>query len=158
MYVRGEHGVHDPSRHERPLARPRKQVQEEEKDEQPTYVMAGSQDTLSKAEYEALVATNDADKQDEKAVPPSTEAHHGIEKAELSKDEVTREAALVKQRVAGIGSSSKRRLAKVVGEDEEKGDGSTPHKNDSRNKDNKIRAKKGKKMKLSFDAGEGTEA
>ena len=148
------------------MARPRKQVQEEEKDEQPTYVMAGSQDTLSKAEYEALVATNDADKQDGKAVPPSTEAHHGIEEAELSNDEVTREAAPVKQRVAGIGSSSKRRLAKVVGEeeededeeDEEKGDGSTPHKNDSRNKDKKIGAKKGKKMKLSFDEEEGTEA
>lgn len=149
------------------MARPRKQVQEEEKDEQPTYVMAGSQDTLSKAEYEALVATNDADKQDEKAVPPSTEAHHGIEEAELSKDEVTREAAPVNQRVAGIGSSSKRRLAKVVGgeeeheeheEREEKGDVSTPHKHDSRNKDKKIRAKKGKKMKLSFDEEEGTEA
>ena len=146
------------------MARPRKQVQEEEKDEQPTYVMAGSQDTLSKAEYEALVATNDADKQDEKAVPPSTEAHHGIEEAELSKDEVTREAAPVKQRVAGIGSSSKRRLAKGVGEeeedeeDEENGDGSTPPKNDSRNKDKKIRAKKGKNMKLSFDEEEGTEA
>ena len=145
------------------MARPRKQVQEEEKDEQPTYVMAGSQDTLSPAEYEALVATNDADKQDEKAVPSSTEAHHDIEEAELSKDEVTIEAAPVKQRVAGIGSSSKRRLAKVVGEEEEeeeeeeKGDGSTPQKNDSRGKDKKIRAKKGKKMKLSFDE-EGTEA
>ena len=126
--------------------------------------MAGSQETLSKAEYEALVATNDADKQDEKAVPPSTEAHHDIEEAELSKDEVTIEAAPVKQRVAGIGSSSKRRLAKVVGEEEEeeeeeeeKGDGSTPQKNDLRSKDKKIRAKKGKKMKLSFDE-EGTEA
>ena len=153
------------------MARPRKQVQEEEKDEQPTYVMAGSQDTLSKAEYEALVATNDADKQDEKAVPPSTEAHHGIEETELSKDEITGEAAPAKQRVAGIGSSSKRRLAKVVGEeeeeeeedeedeeDEEKGNGSIPHKNDSRNKDKKIRAKKGKKMKLSFDEEEGIEA
>lgn len=139
------------------MARPRKQVQEVEKDEQPTYVVQDSQDTLSKAEYEALLATNDADKQNDKNMPSSREAQHRFEEAELRKDEVATEAAPVKQRVAGIGSSSKRRLAKVVGEEEEKEDGSAPEMSDPRKRDKKIRAKKGKKMKLSFDE-RGTEA
>ena len=144
------------------MVRPRKQVQEVGKDEQPTYVVEDSQDTLSKAEYEALLATNDADKQNEKNMPSSREAHHRFEEAELRRDEVATEAAPVKQRVAGIGSSSKRRLAKVVGgeeeeEEEEKEDGSAPEMSDPRKRDKKIRAKKGKKMKLSFDE-EGTQA
>ena len=120
--------------------------------------MDDSQDTLSKAEYEALVANNDADKQNENSMPSSTEVCYGSEEAEPRDDEVTRGVPLVKQQVAGIGCSNKRRLAKIVGDNEEEDeeDEAPPEESDSRKKRERTRAKKGKKMKLSF--GEGTEA
>ena len=133
------------------MARPRKQVQEGEEDDQPTYVVEDSQDTLSKAEYEALVAADNADQKDENDVPSPANSSHSIGEAESRKYEVTREVALVKQRVAGIGSSTKRRLAKVVGDEEEGEDGAVPEKGDSGKKSKSFRPKKGKKMKLSFD-------
>lgn len=114
-----------------------------------------SQDTLSKAEYEALKAADNADKEDENDVPSSAKSSHSIKEAEPRKDEVTREAAFAKQQIAGIGGSTKRRLAKVIGDEEEGEDEAAPEKSDSGKNSNKPRAKRGKKMKLSFDE-EGT--
>lgn len=132
------------------MARPRKQVLEGEQDDEPTYVVEDSQDTLSKAECEALLATKDEDKQNEKNVTSSSEVRHGSEGAALRKDWLSGEAALGKQEVAGIGYSTKRRLAKIVGDEEEKKE-ATPETNDSRKPDTKTRAHRRKKMKLSFD-------
>ena len=132
------------------MARPKKQVKEGEQDDEPTYVVEDSQDTLSKAEYEALIATKDEDKQNEDNVTLSMEVSHGSEEAGLGKDGVTGEAALGRQEVAGIGCSTKRRLAKVVGDEEEEQE-ATPEKNDSRKKDTKTRTNRRKKIKLSFD-------
>lgn len=140
------------------MARPRKQVQQGEEEDQPTYVAEESQEILSKAEYEALVAADNADNADKEDVddmPSPEKASPSGGEAGPGKDEVTREAALVKQQVAGIGGSTKRRLAKVIG-DEEGEDGADPRKDDSRKDRKKSRMKKGKKMKLSFDE-EGTE-
>ena len=148
--LRSEHGVRDSSRHERPLARPRKQV-EGEQDDEPTYVVEDSQDTLSKAEYEALIATKDEDdKRNENDIVSSTEVCHGSREAGLRKDKVTGGAALGTQEVAGIGYSTKRRLAKIVGDEEEENE-ATSEKIDSRKKGTKPRAHRRKKMKLSFD-------
>ena len=139
------------------MARPRKQIQEGEEDDQPTYVVEDSQDTLSKVEYEALVAADCADKTDENNVHASTQASHGNEEAESRKGEVIGKAARVKQQVAGIGGSTKRRLAKVVGDEKEgeEEDEAVPDKLDSGNDSKKSRLNKRKKMKLSFDE-EGT--
>ena len=133
------------------MARPRKQVQGGEEDDQPTYVVENSQDTLSKAEYEALVAADNADQEDENDVPSSAKSSHSIEEGEPRQDEVTGEGASVKQQIAGIGGSTKRRLAKVIGDEEEGKDETAPEKSDSGKNSNKPRAKRGKKMKLSFD-------
>lgn len=139
------------------MARPRKQIQEGEEDDQPTYVVEDSQDTLSKVEYEALVAADRADKEDENNVHPSAQASHGNGEAESRKGEDIGKAAPVKQQVAGIGGSTKRRLAKVVGDEKEgeEEDEAGPDKFDSGRDSKKNRLKKGKKMKLSFDE-EGT--
>ena len=110
-----------------------------------------SQDTLTKAEYEALVAADNADQEDENDVPSSAKSSHSIEEGEPRQDEVTGEAASVKQQIAGIGGSTKRRLAKVIGDEEEGKDETAPEKSDSGKNSNKPRAKRGKKMKLSFD-------
>lgn len=112
-----------------------------------------------KVEYEALVAADNAEKEDEYNLPSSAKASPGVQGAEARKDEATRDAALVKQQVAGIGGSTKRRLAKVVGEEEEEDeeeDEACREKGGSRKNSNKPRVKKGRKMKLSFDE-EGTE-
>ena len=131
------------------MARPRRQVKEGEQDDQPTYVLEESQDNLSKAECEALIAAANASTDDEKHVTSSEKTSNGAEEGEPRKDEVAREAVLVKQPVAGIGGSIKRKLAKVIGpeEDEEGSD-----KMDSGKTSKKVKVKKGKKMKLSFDA------
>ena len=154
MLRRGEHGDRDSSRHERPLARPRKQVQEGEDDDQPTYVVEDSQDTLSRDEYEALVAPDNTDKEAENNLSSSAKASPSIHEAESRKDEATRDTALVRQQVAGIGASTKRRLPKVVGHEEE--DEAVPEKNDAGKNSKKPRVRKGKKVKLSFDE-EGTD-
>ena len=164
--LRGEHSDRDSSRHERPLARPRKQVWEGEPEDQPTYVVEDSQDTLSKAEYEALLAANGLDKQGGIKEPSSAKLRHDIEEAESGMNKMAREAAPVRQQVAGIGRSIKRPLAKAVGdeeaeeekededehEDEDEDNGQTATKRGSSAKKNKkTRAKKAKKIKLSFD-------
>ena len=152
------------------MARPRKQVWEGEIEDQPTYVVENSQDTLSKAEYEALLVADKVDKQDEKVMPPSAKLRYDIEEIQVGKDKMIREGAPVKQQVAGIGRSKKRRLAKVFGdenveeeedekggEDEEEGeekkeiDKAVVKGSLSGKKDKNIRATKAKKMKLSFD-------
>ena len=131
------------------MARPRRQVKEGEEDDQPTYVLDESQDTLSKAECEALIAAANASTDDEKHIPSSEKISYDVEEGESRKDEVAREAPLLKQPVAGIGGSIKRKLVKVIGAEEE--DEEAPDKMDSGRTSKKIRIKKGKKMKLSFD-------
>ena len=106
---------------------------------------------MSKAEYEALVAADNANKEDEDNLPSPTKASCDSGDAEPRKDEATRETALVKQPVAGIGVSSKRRVARVIGDEEE-----DPRKVDPGKDSKKSRFRKGKKVKLSFDE-EGTE-
>lgn len=108
---------------------------------------------MSKAEYEALVAADNVDKEDEDNSPLPAKASLGPKETESREDEVTRKTAIAKQQVAGIGGSSKRRLAKVIGDGEEEGPGQVDSGKDSK----KSRfIKNGKKMKLSFDE-EGTE-
>ena len=124
-------------------------MKEGEEDDQPTYVLDESQDTLSKAECEALIAAANASTDDEKHVPSSEKTSYDVEEGESRKDEVAREALLVKQPVAGIGVSIKRKLAKVIGTEEE--DEEAPDKMDSGKTSKNIKVKKGKKMKLSFD-------
>ena len=139
------------------MARPRKQVWEGETEDQPTYVVEDSQDTLSKAEYEALLAANNVDKQGENKISSSAKLRHDTE--EVEKDEMIKEAAAVKQQVASIGRSTKRKLAKVVGDEEVEEEKTEEEEIEeaeykdkaARKKDKKIRAKKAKKMKLSFD-------
>ncbi len=59
--LRGEFGGTDAVRHERPIPRPRKVMTDGDDEDQPTYVVEESQDTLSKEEYEALVRIKEDD-------------------------------------------------------------------------------------------------
>ncbi|KAL2048173.1 hypothetical protein N7G274_000084 [Stereocaulon virgatum] len=148
--LRAQHGSGDSARHERPLARPKKQVKDGEEDDQPTYVLEGSQDTISKAECETLMGTAYHERRDENETISSAKPDLGAQKPAKGASDVSEDVAPVKQKIAAIGSSNKRRLAKVVGEaDDVDGDpdvkGNCPTPNRKKHKT--------KKVKLSFNEG-----
>ena len=146
--LRGEYGG-DSARHERPLARPRKQKIGGDEDEEPTFVHEDSHDTISKAEYDALVKNAEVEKQESKImVPPlSLDDDREIPLGDLTKS--PHDSAPSKQQVAGIGVNAKRRFAKVVGEDTETENGQ--HDVGHPRNEKKTKPKKGKKIKLSFN-------
>ena len=140
----------DDARHERPLARPRKQQIGGDEDEEPTYVQEESHDTISKAEYDAMMKNADVEKQTSKTVISKVESKDNLHAPTEDAGKSPHEPALSKQQVvAGIGVNTKRRFAKVVGEEDGTEDsqfeGSRPHD------EKKSKLKKGKKIKLSFN-------
>lgn len=124
-------------------------MKEGDEDNQPTYVVENSQDTLSKAEYDALVNGQNAEKQDSEDLASSLKADAKKSATLDESNESAKDTIPAKQQVAAIGASNKRKLAKVVGDEEEGADDSVKEKSKANEK--KVKAKKGKKVKLSFD-------
>lgn len=149
--LKAEHGGGDSSRHERPLARPRKQMKDGEEDDEPTYVVEASQDTLSKEEYEALVKGKVHDKAVNEETSSSTPSL-AISKFNEKDDAHPSRNEPAKQKVAAIGASNKRRLVKVVGDEDD--EAASLVKGEPARQARTPKAKKGKKVKLSFDAEE----
>lgn len=145
--LRSQHGGGDSARHERPLARPRKHVNNSDEDDQPTYVVEGRHDTLSKVEYEALLGSEKAEEQDGKDTPSPVAGTRDIGTRDEN-NASTKGAAQTKQHVTAIGALNKRRLPKVVGDGDEGGGGIME---ESKPSGKKAKAKTGKKVKLSFD-------
>lgn len=144
-------------RHERPVARPQR-LQKDTEDDDPTYVVEGSDETLSKAEYEALVSGKSKDNSetaDGEFVGVTGESEGSEPKAsgalpDVEEDEAEAERRKKRMVEAGAGSK-KRKVAKVVGADEEEGgkqDGDEVKQTKSVSKKAK---KKGKPIKLSFE-------
>ena len=146
--LRSEYQGGDSARHERPLARPRKHIKDGEEDDQPTFVVEGSQDTLSKAEYEALMGVANDEKQDGNEAVSDTQPGSKDEKPRECSAEVSDNSMPVKQINASIGASNKRRFAKIVGNEEE--GAAEGRDEDSARTTRKPKAKKAKKVKLSF--------
>lgn len=120
-------------RQERPIARP-KRTKNAEEDDGPTYVLEESNDTLSKAEYEALVNSDETSKNQVAAG------------AEATSDERSKagEKDQQKQQTIEIGNpKKKRKLGKIVGTDEAQ-EATAERKSDKKPK------KKTKAVKLSF--------
>lgn len=133
------------TRHERPLARPKKQHGGGEEDE-PTYVDEDGHSTLSKSQFDALMSGGQA--QAEK--PSETQNLTQNENAVVPNPEKPMAEHETKaQKTAEIGTSVKRRLPKVIIDNARyvKGEGVT---NPASTSGKKI-SKKRKKMKLSFD-------
>ncbi len=127
-----------------------------EEDDQPTYVVEDSQITLSKEEYEALMKGNDVEEQEGGDLPDvlfSAKPDNTHVEASAGKDASPDSSVPVKQQAAAIGASNKRRLAKVVGDEDE--EVTKPEIDKSTQQNQKTKAKKGKKVKLSFDDNEG---
>lgn len=153
--LRGEYGGRDSARHERPLARPKKQIQDGEGDDQPIYVVEGSQDTISKAEYDSLIKRNDPEKQDEIVIPAPAKFDDRSTETKNEKNASPGDDSPVKQQFASIGNANRKRLAKVIGNEDE--EVARPGREGSAHQTKKPKARKEKKVKLSFDQG-ATEA
>ena len=114
-------------------------------DDEPTYVVEESQDTLSKEEYEALMRSKEGDGDSEGK--KKTEYDSLALTKQLSGDKSTSggtEGELVKEQVAAIGAAKKKRNIIAVGVE-----GKDADQEGTETKPTK--AKKGKKVKLSFD-------
>ncbi|KAI9842161.1 MAG: hypothetical protein M1837_007448 [Sclerophora amabilis] len=155
--LRGEYDRGDHQRHEHPIARP-KRLRDGEEDDEPTYVEEGSNETVSKADYEAFLAKS-ANSQ------PNAEGSEK-EKSDAQSDEgpasarhITNEPASshegrskLQDNVADIGSRNKRKVARIVAQDshedhEERENYSSPPAPKAGKK-----GKAKKKVKLSFDS------
>ncbi|KAF2462105.1 hypothetical protein BDY21DRAFT_277391 [Lineolata rhizophorae] len=89
------------------VARP-KRLKNDDDDDEPTYVVEGSHDTLSKAEYDALVSGKSPDGED-----GETKAGAPESSSKDAKEDPSRK----KQHVAEVGQhQKKRKAAKVVGD------------------------------------------
>jgi hypothetical protein len=132
----------DPDRHERPLARPKK-AKNPDDDDGPTFVDE-SGETVTKEDYEKQLR---GDAEGEEDAGNVTGELKGDGKPEAS-------GALpglrVEQKLTDGAAVKKRKMAKVVGEDEEEGtEKSTTQKAPKKAK------KKAKPIKLAFDDDEG---
>ncbi len=129
------------------MPRPRKQMKDGDEDDEPTYVVEGSQDTMSKDEYEALVGGKNSTKNRERDAPTLEKDRKGGESAREELVDPSQALEPTKELVATIGGSNKRRLPKVVGDDDEK----NHVREDSCLHGQKKAKPKSKKIKLSFD-------
>ena len=153
--MKSEFGGHS-DRHERPIARPRK-PRDAEEDDEPTYVDEESHEIISKTEYTALLQAGD------KALPSAegrldeSLTRGSSEHADPREDSGKVEAPK-KEAVAAIGGSTKRRIAKVVGEEDNSYRSSkgamTNGKDGENSKSGKKNAKRLRKIKLAFDEEE----
>jgi hypothetical protein len=137
--LRGELAGDGSGRHENPIARSKRLKQDDEEDA-PTYVLEDTNQSMTKAEYEAMVAGKDAE-------------NDGISTEGVEKSQDPASATQARNTIVGVGKTTKKRkAAKVIGEErgEEKEDFKTSEK-----KVVKKAKKKGKPVKLSFGDEEG---
>ena len=149
-------------RHEQPVARARKPKADDEEDA-PAYVDENSNETLSKAEYEALMKIENKPVEGQSAggtnVKLATEDETPGVTGELTGTDPKAAGALPggekkesSTKEATVGSK-KRKFAKVIGNDDETQDDEQSQKPTTASKKQK---KKGKPIKLSFDEEEAS--
>ncbi|KAK6002713.1 hypothetical protein QM012_001463 [Aureobasidium pullulans] len=143
-------------RHEQPVARAQRAKKSgDDDDDAPTYVVEGSSETLTKAEYEKLTSGDGGEESDAKAKFGDVK---DMVTGELTGDSPKASGALPDESEAPARASAtvdagkankKRKVAKVVGGDDDEDDANTKDTNKDESKPKKIK-KKGKPIKLSF--------
>ncbi|KAJ9638872.1 hypothetical protein H2201_004601 [Coniosporium apollinis] len=143
--MRGEVAGIDPHRHERQVARPKRLKNGDEEDDGPT-IVDESNDTLSKAEYEALMGEKVEKESD---AEPAESATSALQDGNGNGEDVQEkeDGGLVKkQQIAEAGKSQKKRkVGKVVGEAEEEEEDRQQKKPEAKKVKKKVKA-----VKLSF--------
>lgn len=139
--LRGELAGDGSGRHEQPIPRNKRLKKDDDEDDAPTYVLEDTNQSMTKAEYEAMIAGKDAQKDED-----STQAE----------DEAAKGAAAVppKDNIAEVGKTTKKRkAAKIISEEKEQ---NVKEPDGPEKKVVKKVKRKGKPVKLSFgdeDAG-----
>lgn len=143
--LRNEHRGGDSARHERQLPRQKRHQAEDDEEDLPAYVDGDSNNTISKAEYDALYA--DAGKM-QVETDASAESLSQPQMDDVSEAEESGHVVQIKQPEVSIGGGPKRKLAKIITESPEDGDSSLPFNSIA---SKKKRKKKSQDVKLSFD-------
>ncbi|KAL8835634.1 MAG: hypothetical protein Q9170_003251 [Blastenia crenularia] len=155
--LKKEYGGADSARHQRPLARPRKQRNaDKEHDDEPIYVHeTNPHETISKTEYDALLnvqITEDYDGLLGVEEEPKGRDVASLDHAKLSSGsqftKSPRQDVQSDQRMAVIGAVSKKRSAKVIRDNASADEDQTA--TESIERAAKQGVKKAKKQKLSF--------
>ncbi|KAF9739054.1 hypothetical protein PMIN06_005302 [Paraphaeosphaeria minitans] len=137
--LRGELAGDGSGRHEQPIPRNKRLHKDDDEDDAPTYILADTNQSMTKAEYEAMVAGKDTEQSD------ATK-----EEDEAKKDSATTQP---KDNIVEVGKATKKRkVAKVIAEPE---DDEAKESNEPEMKVVKKAKKKGKPVKLSFGDEEG---
>ena len=138
-------------RHERPPARPKRNKDDDEEDA-PTYVIEESHDTMTQSEYEALLDQTAPQKRNEQIGNSPSRHVDSTEKHANGDESSTQNLSNVKQQIVSIGASTKRKSAKIVGDDDLKGvDGRNVETSAAPKTMKKPMKKPKKRVKLSFD-------
>ncbi|KAF2451839.1 hypothetical protein P171DRAFT_348247 [Karstenula rhodostoma CBS 690.94] len=138
--LRGELAGDGSGRHEQPVPRNKRLKKDDDEDDAPTYVLEDTNQSMTKAEYEAMVAGDDAEKSEE-----TTKGDN-----EATKDSATTQP---KDNIVEVGKATKKRkVAKVIAEER---DGDAEESKEPEKKVVKKAKKKGKPVKLSFGDEEG---
>ncbi|KAH0547512.1 hypothetical protein FGG08_000237 [Glutinoglossum americanum] len=149
--LRNQQGGGDSHRHERPLARP-KRDRDGDGDDEPTYVDEESNNILSKAEYAALLGSEGGGGSKVESQVTDNAAHSHGEKGKMA--DGSEDTSASKEIIAGIGERKKRKAGKTVGVElqNDESEGADKSKVDKTKSGNK--PKKMKKVKLSFEGDE----
>ncbi|KZF26596.1 hypothetical protein L228DRAFT_279771 [Xylona heveae TC161] len=137
----------DPQKHARSSVVPSR-LRNEDEDEEPTYVEEGSNENITKAEYEALTkGENDAKKSTEPAISEDATSSNPS-KTETESEARDETPIRSKEIVAGVGGSQKKRKpVKTVGQDDEEEEEPSEIRNAPKKKSKRPK----KAIKLSFD-------
>ena len=149
--LKSEYGG-DSLRHERPLARPKRLRADDGEDDEPVYVDEENHNTMSKAEYEAMMEQPTGTGK-ESANPQSTEVNAATKKLDDGELHGAAESgkSTAQDNMVDIGGGhKKRKMAKVIGDLDEPEAEDVPRITKS-GSNKKIKHKKKAKMKLSFD-------
>jgi hypothetical protein len=144
----------DSHRHERPLARPKRNRDGDVGDE-PTYVDGENNNILSKAEYEALLGNVEGRESNTESQLMGNAAHPTSEKGQIAGH--TEDIRNSKELLAGIGERKKRQAGKAVGVDLQNNESAEADKPQLGKAKSTNKPKKAKKVKLSFEGDEGGE-
>ena len=153
--LKTEFGGHS-DRHERPIARPQK-PRDTDEDDEPTYVDEESHEVISKTEYATMLHAGDRSMPlVESRVDESVTA--GLSKQAEPIGESGKTQAPKKEAVAAIGGSAKRRIVKVVGEEDNSYESTKDRVTQGKEKKDvespssgKKNAKRARKIKLAFE-------
>lgn len=138
--LRGQYGSNT-GRLERPAVRAtRLKVNKDDDDDEPTYVDEESNEVISKEEYKTLVRESG-----------QTEEDRDTPKDKPAGDEDKPESTSKQSNLTEIGGQRKRKQAKVVGEENTESEDKKIETEEAQPKAATKKAKKPKKIKLSFD-------